>query len=100
MADKINPHLYCENHPSSRHIHQLKKKKFMELKKCVCLIKYFLYYVRLRSLLCQMFSMLLDYFCKTVNRKPADNKFRVYGEKNRSNFPRNYKIKCSNNLLQ
>ena len=35
MADKINPHLYCENHPSSRHIHQLKKKVHGTEKMCL-----------------------------------------------------------------
>lgn len=39
-----------------------------------------------------VFHAISDYFCKTINGKPADNKFRVYGEKNRSNFPRNYKM--------
>lgn len=39
-----------------------------------------------------VFHAISDYFCKTVNGKPADNKFGVYGEKNRSNFPRNYKM--------
>lgn len=47
-----------------------------------------------------VFHAISDYFCKTVNGKSADKIFGVYGEKNRSNFPRNCKIKCSNNLLQ
>ena len=95
MADRINPHLYCENHPLSRHTqHQWKKKKTVQGTEKMYLLDKILPVLRMTLFITlpNVLHAISDYFCKTVNGKPADNKFGVYGEKNRSNFPRNYKM--------
>lgn len=87
MADKINPHLYRENHPSFRHTYHIskkeKKKKVHGTKKMYLLDKV-LPEVRKSSFITlpNVFHAISDYFCKTVNGKPADKKFGVYGKKN------------------
>lgn len=76
-----------------------KKKQFKELKKCICLIKYFLYYVWLYSLLRQMYSML----SQIISAKPSMENLQTINSEStvrKTDLTSLEIIKCNNNLLQ